>query len=55
MDFIIDFILHIDVHMVNIVQQYHMWTYAILFLVIFCDPCCLWREPSPRSPICRWR
>ena len=37
MDFIIDFILHIDVHMVNIVQQYHLWTYAILFLVIFCE------------------
>jgi len=37
MDFIIDFILHIDVHMINIVQQYHLWTYAILFLVIFCE------------------
>ena len=37
MDFIIDFILHIDVHMINIVQQYHMWTYAILFVVIFCE------------------
>ena len=37
MDFIIDFILHIDKYMVDIVQQYHMWTYAILFLIIFCE------------------
>ena len=37
MDFIIDFILHIDRYMVEIVQQYHAWTYVILFLVIFCE------------------
>ena len=36
-EFIIDFILHIDRHMVEIVQQYHMWAYAILFLIIFCE------------------
>ena len=37
MDFIIDFILHIDHYMVEMVQQYHTWTYAILFAVIFCE------------------
>ena len=37
MDFIIDFILHIDQYMVSIVQEYHLWTYAILFAVIFCE------------------
>ena len=37
MDFIIDFILNIDKHMVEIVNQYHLWTYAILFLIIFCE------------------
>ena len=37
MDFIIDFILHIDQYMIEIVQNYHTWTYAILFLVIFCE------------------
>ena len=37
MDFIIDFVLHIDQHMLNIVQAYHLWTYAILFLIIFCE------------------
>lgn len=28
MDFIIDFILHIDHYMVEMVQQYHTWTYG---------------------------
>ncbi len=37
MDFVIDFILHIDQYMIGIVQEYHMWTYAILFLIIFCE------------------
>ena len=37
MEFIIDFILHIDQHMINIVQDYHTWAYAILFLIIFCE------------------
>lgn len=37
MDFIIDFILNIDQYMVEIVHKYHLWTYAILFLVIFCE------------------
>ena len=37
MDFFIDFILHIDRHMIDIVQDYHLWAYAILFLIIFCE------------------
>lgn len=37
MDFFIDFVLHIDQHMIEIVQNYHVWTYAILFLIIFCE------------------
>ena len=37
MDFIIDFILNIDKHMVERVNQYHLWTSAILFLIIFCE------------------
>lgn len=40
MDFItalIDFILHIDRHLAEIVQTYGMWTYLILFLIIFCE------------------
>ena len=34
---IIDFILHIDQHMIQLVQDYHLWTYAILFVIIFCE------------------
>ncbi len=35
--FFIDFILHIDRHLVEIVTEYQTWTYAILFLIIFCE------------------
>ncbi len=35
--FLIDFILHIDKHMIELVQDYHLWTYAILFVIIFCE------------------
>lgn len=37
MDFLLDFILHIDQYMIDIVQEYHTWTYVILFLIIFCE------------------
>ncbi len=57
--FLIDFILHIDVHLAELVAEYGVWVYAILFLILFCEtglvvtpflpgtPCCLWRG--------RWR
>jgi membrane-associated protein len=35
--FFIDFILHIDRHLAEIVTNYQSWTYAILFLIIFCE------------------
>ncbi len=35
--FIIDFILHIDVHLAELVAQYGIWIYAILFLILFCE------------------
>ena len=34
---IIDFTLHIDKHLVEIVQQYQTWTYLILFMIIFAE------------------
>lgn len=34
---LIDFILHIDQHLVEIVSNYKTWTYAILFLIIFAE------------------
>ncbi|CAK7001713.1 MAG: Protein DedA [Parabacteroides sp.] len=35
--FIIDFIMHIDVHLAELVSVYGVWIYAILFLIIFCE------------------
>lgn len=34
---IINFTLHIDQHLVEIVQQYQTWTYLILFFIIFAE------------------
>lgn len=34
---LIDFILHIDVHLDEMIRQYGTWTYVILFLIIFCE------------------
>jgi membrane-associated protein len=33
----IDFIIHIDVHLAEMIAQYGTWIYAILFLIIFCE------------------
>lgn len=35
--YIVDFILHIDVHLTELVAQYGVWVYAILFLILFCE------------------
>lgn len=35
--FLFDFILHIDVHLAELVANYGVWVYAILFLIIFCE------------------
>jgi membrane-associated protein len=35
--FVIDFILHIDAHLAEMVAQYGIWVYAILFLILFCE------------------
>lgn len=33
----VDIILHLDVHLKSVIETYDLWTYAILFLVIFCE------------------
>ncbi|MBC8314519.1 MAG: DedA family protein [Bacteroidetes bacterium] len=37
MEFLIDFILHIDKHLLQIVSDYKTWTYLILFAIIFME------------------
>jgi membrane-associated protein len=34
---VIDFILHIDSHLQELVVNYGVWIYAILFLIVFCE------------------
>lgn len=34
---LIDFVLHIDQHLNEIIQAYGLWTYALLFLIIFME------------------
>jgi membrane-associated protein len=34
---LIDLVLHLDQHLVELVTQYGSWTYGILFLIIFCE------------------
>jgi len=33
----LDFILHLDTHLLTMVQEYGVWIYAILFLIIFSE------------------
>ena len=35
--YFVEFILHLDVHLVEIFHQYGTLTYAILFLIVFCE------------------
>jgi membrane-associated protein len=35
--FILDFILHVDVHLATFVQAYGAWVYALLFAIIFVE------------------
>ena len=33
----VSFILHIDVHLFELANQYGLWLYAILFVIVFCE------------------
>lgn len=35
--YLIDFILHIEVHLDQIIREYQSWTYAIMFAIIFLE------------------
>ena len=34
---LIDFVLHIDQHLIELTQTYGLWIYAILFFIVFCE------------------
>jgi membrane-associated protein len=36
-NFIVDFILHVDQHLVAFIANYGMWVYALLFVIIFVE------------------
>ncbi len=33
----IDFVLHLDKHLIELIADYHYWIYAILFVIVFCE------------------
>ncbi len=33
----LDIVLHLDTHLLALTQEYGMWVYAILFLIIYCE------------------
>ena len=35
--FVLDFVLHVDVHLTTFVQSYGSWVYALLFLIVFVE------------------
>ncbi len=37
MSFLIDFVLHVDNHLVSLVNTFGDWTYLFLFLIIFVE------------------
>lgn len=53
--FLIDFILHIDVHLAELVAQYGVWVYAILFLILFCETGLVVTPFLPEIHCCSWR
>ena len=32
-----DLVVHLDKHLLELVQNYGGWVYAILFLIVFCE------------------
>src|ERR1700737_784863 len=34
---LVDVLLHLDRHLSEVIQDYGMWTYLILFLIVFCE------------------
>ena len=37
LSYLVDFVLHIDDHLFELVANYGLWIYAILFVIVFCE------------------
>jgi len=37
LSWLVEFVLHLDKHLLEMVQQYGLWIYAVLFLIIFAE------------------
>ena len=37
LSWLIDLVLHLDRHLVDLVSQYHYWVYGILFVIVFAE------------------
>jgi len=35
--YLVDLVLHLDKHLSLIIEEYGLWTYSILFLIVFCE------------------
>ena len=35
--YLVDLFLHIDRHLAEIIRDYGLWTYLILFVIVFCE------------------
>lgn len=56
---LIDFILHVDAHLLEFITNYGVWIYAILFLIIFVETGLVvmpfYRETACYLQPVRWR
>ena len=50
--FLVDFILHVDVHLETFVLNYGAWVYALLFLIIFVETGVVVMPFLPGTPCC---
>lgn len=37
MEWLLDFVLHLDAHLLDFVQQHGPWIYLLLFVIVFCE------------------
>jgi hypothetical protein len=53
LSYFIDLFLHLDKHLNEIIRDYGLWTYLILFLIIFCETGLVVTPILPPGPLRR--